>query len=89
MLRRARALKGRAVRPLALGSDVARFDGYCPPPESQGGWRWLEGPDDVRALAGLEPDRLYSIVARTGTGPPAGGEQGLIESIVAAVIPEA
>jgi CubicO group peptidase (beta-lactamase class C family) len=28
--------------------------GYYPPPESQGGWRALSGPDRVRELAGME-----------------------------------
>ena len=28
---------------------------YFPPPESQGGWRKLEKPDDIRQLAGMDP----------------------------------
>ena len=31
---------------------------YFPPPESQGGWRKLENPDDVRRLAGMSPMKL-------------------------------
>ncbi len=31
---------------------------YYPPPESQGGWRWLADPDEVRSLAGMDPARL-------------------------------
>lgn len=31
---------------------------YYPPPESQGGWRWLREPEEVRAVAGMDPDRL-------------------------------
>ena len=31
---------------------------YYPPPESEGGWRWLKGPKEVRATAGMDPDRL-------------------------------
>jgi len=31
---------------------------YYPPPESQGGWRWLGEPDQVRGLAGMDPDAL-------------------------------
>jgi CubicO group peptidase (beta-lactamase class C family) len=31
---------------------------YCPPPESKGGWRWIVEPDEVRALAGMDPERL-------------------------------
>ena len=34
---------------------------YFPPPESEGGWRRLEGPDDVRRLAGMDPDRLAAL----------------------------
>ncbi len=32
--------------------------GYFPPPESQGGWRKLEKPDDLHQLAGMNPPRL-------------------------------
>ena len=32
--------------------------GYFPPPESQGGWRKLETPDDIRRLSGMSPARL-------------------------------
>ena len=31
---------------------------YFPPPESQGGWRKVEKPDDLRLLAGMNPARL-------------------------------
>ena len=31
---------------------------YFPPPESQGGWRTLEAPADIRRLAGMNPDKL-------------------------------
>ena len=31
---------------------------YFPPPESQGGWRKLEDPAEVRRLAGADPDKL-------------------------------
>jgi len=31
---------------------------YYPPPESHGGWRWLQGQEDIRAVAGMDPDRL-------------------------------
>jgi CubicO group peptidase (beta-lactamase class C family) len=34
---------------------------YFPPPESAGGWRKLEGPDDIRSLAGLDADRLAAL----------------------------
>lgn len=31
---------------------------YYPPPESKGGWRWLEGVEEVRSLAGMDHDKL-------------------------------
>ncbi len=34
---------------------------YFPPPESQGGWRQLTDPDDIRRLAGADPDRLEAL----------------------------
>jgi CubicO group peptidase (beta-lactamase class C family) len=36
------------------GSD----SNYYPPPESQGGWRYCDSPDDVRELAGMNPAQL-------------------------------
>jgi len=34
---------------------------YFPPPESQGGWRKLETRDDIRHLAGMDPQKLYEL----------------------------
>jgi CubicO group peptidase (beta-lactamase class C family) len=34
---------------------------YTPPPESAGGWRWTKTPDEVRSLAGMDPDKLNLI----------------------------
>jgi CubicO group peptidase (beta-lactamase class C family) len=34
---------------------------YFPPPESQGGWRTLEKPDDIRRLAGMGPNKLADL----------------------------
>ncbi len=31
---------------------------YFPPPESQGGWRKLDDPDEIRRAAGMEPAKL-------------------------------
>jgi CubicO group peptidase (beta-lactamase class C family) len=42
------------------GSEGA-FEAYFPPPESQGGWRTLEKPDDLRRLAGMEPNKLADL----------------------------
>ena len=33
-------------------------DAYYPPPESEGGWRWLKEPADVRAVGGMDADKL-------------------------------
>lgn len=34
---------------------------YFPPPESEGGWRRLETPEDVRKLGGVDPDKLAEL----------------------------
>lgn len=34
---------------------------YFPPPESKGGWRKLDNPDDIRKLAGMDPDKLAKL----------------------------
>ena len=34
---------------------------YFPPSESQGGWRKLNQPDDIRRLAGMDPDKLVGL----------------------------
>jgi CubicO group peptidase (beta-lactamase class C family) len=34
---------------------------YFPPPESQGGWRKLEKPDDVRRLTHMDPVKLHEL----------------------------
>ncbi|MBM4028760.1 MAG: beta-lactamase family protein, partial [Planctomycetes bacterium] len=31
---------------------------YFPPPETQGGWRMLESPEDIRRIAGTDPAKL-------------------------------
>jgi hypothetical protein len=66
-------------------------EGYYPPPESKGGWRWLALPRAAFALEGFRPNRCYIIpsldlvVARVGSGPPT-WDEGLIGKIVAAAI---
>ena len=44
-------------RPAALSKQTE----YFPPPESQGGWRKLDDPDDIRRLAGMDPARLENL----------------------------
>lgn len=34
---------------------------YFPPSESQGGWRWLDTPDEVRTQAGMDADQLAQV----------------------------
>jgi CubicO group peptidase (beta-lactamase class C family) len=35
---------------------------YFPPPESQGGWRYLTSPDDVRQVGGMDPSKLDDLI---------------------------
>lgn len=39
----------------------AEDSGYFPPPESRGGWRKLEDPEDIRRLAGVDPNKLREL----------------------------
>ncbi len=34
---------------------------YFPPPESRGGWRKLDRADDIRQIAGMDPDKLVQL----------------------------
>jgi CubicO group peptidase (beta-lactamase class C family) len=34
---------------------------YFPPPQSKGGWRKLNDPNDIRRLAGMNPDKLAAL----------------------------
>ena len=43
----------------AAGAESA--GDYFPPPESRGGWRKLDQPDDIRRLAGTDPDKLAEL----------------------------
>lgn len=45
-----------------ITGEKPSIDGsYFPPPESKGGWRTLDRPDDVRRLAGMDPVRLAEL----------------------------
>lgn len=35
--------------------------GYFPPPESQGGWRKLDRSEDIRRVAGMDPEKLAAL----------------------------
>ncbi len=39
---------------------------YYPPPESKGGWRYTQTPEEVRSLAGMDPDKLDLVRQRQG-----------------------
>ena len=39
---------------------------YYPPAESEGGWRFLTEPDEVRTVAGMDPDALDLVHQREG-----------------------
>lgn len=36
-------------------------DAYFPPPESQGGWRHLDTPGEIRRLGGMDPEKLDAL----------------------------
>jgi CubicO group peptidase (beta-lactamase class C family) len=40
---------------------AAEADTYFPPPESHGGWRKLEQPDEIRRLTGVDPQKLNEL----------------------------
>lgn len=40
---------------------LSRAADYFPPPESRGGWRMLDHPNDIRRLAGMNPDKLAGL----------------------------
>lgn len=54
---RLKALAG-TPKPSAASLEAS---GYFPPPESQGGWRKLDRPEDIRRLAGMDPAKLEDL----------------------------
>jgi CubicO group peptidase (beta-lactamase class C family) len=52
-----KALREAATTPVAGDSDLDQSS-YFPPPESQGGWRQLTSPDDIRRRGRADPDKL-------------------------------
>lgn len=46
---------------LAPGSMAVASDDYFPPPESQGGWREVEGPEGIRRWGGMDPEKLAGL----------------------------
>ena len=52
----------RNIRIKELSREKAsEEEGYFPPPESKGGWRKLDKPDEIRRIAGVDPDRLCQL----------------------------
>lgn len=45
----------------ASGSSNAPPEAYFPEPESRGGWRMLEKPEDIRRLGQMQPERLADL----------------------------
>ena len=45
------------VRQLTTSNEIS----YFPPPESRGGWRRLDSAGDIRAIAGMDPDKLAAL----------------------------
>jgi len=43
---------------VASFSGAAEARDYFPPPESQGGWRRLSAPEEIRSVAGMDPAKL-------------------------------
>jgi len=52
---------GRSAAAQSTERDFAGEEVYFPPPESKGGWRKLDKPEDVRRVTGLNPDRLADL----------------------------
>jgi len=40
-------------------ADIKEHTTYFPPPESEGGWRYLLRDEDVRSIAGMDPEKLH------------------------------
>jgi CubicO group peptidase (beta-lactamase class C family) len=52
----------RNIRIKELNKKMASVkNGYFPPPESEGGWRILDKPDEIRNLAGMDPEKLSEL----------------------------
>ena len=52
----------RNIRIKELSTEKAsEEEGYFPPPESKGGWRRLDKPDEIRRIAGIDPNKLSEL----------------------------
>jgi CubicO group peptidase (beta-lactamase class C family) len=50
-----------AIQLQASATAAVNGADYFPPPESQGGWRRLEAPNEIRQLGGTDPHKLASL----------------------------
>jgi CubicO group peptidase (beta-lactamase class C family) len=50
-----------AVAALSAPTPASSSENYFPPPESEGGWRKLENAEDLRRLAGVDPEKLAAL----------------------------
>jgi CubicO group peptidase (beta-lactamase class C family) len=46
---------------LSIQKPQSPASSYFPPPESQGGWRKLDQPEDIRRLGGMDPRKLAEL----------------------------
>jgi CubicO group peptidase (beta-lactamase class C family) len=51
----------RESDPGKTSPDATPGSRYFPPPESQGGWRQLTKPEDIRRMAGMDPAKLAGL----------------------------
>jgi len=56
--RRLSAVAFLVLAGLGLQADAKDTSAYFPPPESKGGWRKLEKPEEIRRLGGMNPAKL-------------------------------
>ncbi|OHB79795.1 MAG: hypothetical protein A2Z25_03590 [Planctomycetes bacterium RBG_16_55_9] len=50
------------IRIKELNTKMASEEnGYFPPPDSEGGWRKLDKPDEIRRIGGMDPDKLSEL----------------------------
>lgn len=54
-------LNGTPSESSSTKTPAAGSQDYFPPPESQGGWRTLDQPDQIRELAGMDPEQLADL----------------------------
>jgi len=51
----------RTIQPPAASRGGASYAPYFPPSESQGGWRMLNKPEEIRKIGGVDPAKLNEL----------------------------